>query len=87
MQHAGFTHTAPDVHVMKSGNPGNAFRFSGHPQDSRTDFNDSHSSDTHAKLHSIRGQAHSFPHQGRGKKAKAASSVSRKLIPGGSDSS
>jgi len=50
--------------VMKSGAPGNAFRFSGHPQDARTDFNDSHSSDTHAKLHAIRGQAHAVPTSG-----------------------
>jgi hypothetical protein len=80
----GFQQTGPHSHVAKSGSPGNAFRFSGHPQDSETSFNDSHSSDTKAKLHAIRGQAHSVPHQGKGKKAKAQTSVGGgKLIPRG----
>jgi hypothetical protein len=81
----GFQQTSAHSHVAKSGNPGNAFRFSGHPQDSRTDFNDSHSSDAKAKLHAIRGQEHAYPHQGKGKKAKAQTSagVGGKLIPRG----
>ena len=83
----GFQQTGTNSHVMKSGDPSNAFRFAAQSQDtqeSRTNFNDSNSSDAKAKLHSIRGQAHAVPHQGKGNKAKAATSVGgRKMIPGG----
>jgi len=82
MMVAGFYHQG----VMKSGAPGNAFRFSGHPQDARTDFNDSHSSDTHAKLHAIRARLMQYHIKVKGE-AKASSSVSGKLIARGTATS
>lgn len=81
----GFQHKAPDHFVMKSGSPGNAFRFHNqiNKQDTRTNFNDSHSSDAKAKIRQAQGDMKYAPHQGKGRLAKAKSSVSKAVSRGG----